>query len=128
MTLGSAAVVAFLATTNLESARRFYEDVLGLRFVAKEPGAALVFAVGDVDTLRITALPEHAPPPYTVLGWRVDSIGTALSELAENGVVFEFFDMLDQDEAGISTFPNGDRVAWFKDPSGNMLSINQSHI
>ena len=127
MTLGSAHIVAFVATADPVAARNFYQGTLGLRFVAEEPGMALVFALGDGDTLRITVLPEHDPPPYSVRGWQVENIETASSELADNGcVVFEFFDMLDQDVAGISTFPNGDRVAWFKDPSGNMLSITEA--
>ncbi|MDX1469316.1 MAG: VOC family protein [Acidimicrobiia bacterium] len=126
MSLESAPILAFVATANAEAARAFYEGVLGLRFVAEEPGVALVFSVGDRDTLRVSVLPEHTPPPHSVLGWKVDDIEQALTALSARGVVFEFFEMLEQDDDGICTFPNGDRVAWFLDPAGNMLSITEA--
>ena len=127
MTLGSAAVVAFLATTDPESARRSYKDVLGLRFLVERSPERPWSLQSETLTPFGSRFSRITHPAYTVLGWRVEDIETASSELAENGVVFEFFDMLDQDGAGISTFPNGDRVTWFKDPSGNMPSITQSH-
>ena len=125
MGLGSAPVIAFVATSDAGEAREFYANTLGLRLVGEESGQALVFAIGDEDTLRVTILAEHVPPPHSVLGWKVDDIAGEVDSLMSNGVTFERFEMFSQDDLGICTFPNGDRVAWFKDPAGNMLSLTQ---
>ena len=124
MSLDTAPVVAFTATTDAERARRFYEGVLDLRFHHEEPGA-VVFSLGFAGTLRITVLDEHSPQPFSVLGWVVPDIEAEVDRLSEAGVAFERYEMLEQDDRGITTFPNGDRVAWFLDPDGNILSVTQ---
>ena len=121
--LGSASVVTFVATTDEVRARGFYESVLGLELRASEP-QALVFSMREA-LLRVTVLPEHAPAPFTVLGWDVPDIGAAVAELGERGVIFEHFEGMPQDGRGVCTFPGGDKVAWFKDPDGNVLSVSQ---
>lgn len=115
--------MAFVATTQPDIARRFYEDTLGLEFLAYEQ-YALVFAM-QRSTLRITKLSQLDPPPYTVLGWAVTDIEAAVRELAAKGVEFQRYPGFDHNELGIYTFPNGDRVAWFQDPDGNTLSVTQ---
>jgi len=116
-------VVTFLLTRRPEAALAFYRDTLGLRFV-RDDGFALVFAVGDV-TLRIARVKEFAPAQNTVLGWEVPEIGDAIRQLAGKGVALDRYAGMQQDEQGICTFPNGDKVAWFKDPDGNVLSLSQ---
>ncbi len=76
-------------------------------------------------TLRLVEIPEFRPAAGTLLGWEVPEIADAVKELAGAGVVFERYGFFEQDELGIWTAPNGDRVAWFKDPDGNTLSVSQ---
>jgi catechol 2,3-dioxygenase-like lactoylglutathione lyase family enzyme len=121
--LGAAAIVAFVATSDPAAARAFYAETLGLRFVADEP-VALVFDAGATQ-LRIQKVPGHTPLPYTALGWRVTDIAATVAALASRGARFERFPGLKQDEAGLWLAPDGSRVAWFKDPDGNLLSLTQ---
>jgi catechol 2,3-dioxygenase-like lactoylglutathione lyase family enzyme len=122
--LASAPVMAFVATTDPARTRSFYEGVLGLRLTSDELPFALVFdAHGTM--LRVTAVRELAPAQYTVLGWRVADIAAAAGQLAASGVAFERYPGMNQDEQGIWKSPSGARVAWFKDPDGNTLSLTQ---
>jgi catechol 2,3-dioxygenase-like lactoylglutathione lyase family enzyme len=121
--LGSANIVAFVPTRNAAKARRFYEGVLGLRFVADD-GFALVFDANGI-MVRVAKAPEFEPLPFTVLGWRVSGIEKIVAALQTKGVRFEKYDFLKQDKLGIWTAPTGDKVAWFKDPDGNTLSVSQ---
>jgi catechol 2,3-dioxygenase-like lactoylglutathione lyase family enzyme len=116
-------IVAFVATRNGEKARGFYRDKLGLKFVSDD-GFALVFKVGAT-ILRVARVERMSIAPYTVLGWEVDSIEKVVSDLSKRGVFFERFPGMPQDEQGIWTAPGGARVAWFKDPDGNILSVSQ---
>jgi catechol 2,3-dioxygenase-like lactoylglutathione lyase family enzyme len=119
--LGGCEAMGFLGTTQPAAARHFYETVLGLGFVEDSP-FALVFSAGAI-TLRVQKLQELAPRPFAAFGWRVPDIAAAARDLAARGVVCERYGFLAQDEAGIWTAPNGDRIAWFKDPDGNVLSL-----
>jgi catechol 2,3-dioxygenase-like lactoylglutathione lyase family enzyme len=121
--LANCDIVAFVATTDAARARAFYEGVLGLRLVDDEPFALVFEAHGTM--LRVQKLQELAPPRHTVLGWRVHDIAAAVDALARAGVTFERFPGLPQDDRGVCTFPGGGRVAWFKDPDGNTLSLTQ---
>ena len=123
--LGSTDIVAFVAITDAEKARTFYEGVLGLRFV-KDDGFALVFEANGI-MLRAARMKELTPAQYTVLGWQVSHIEDVVKALASQGVKFEIFGFFKQDDLGIWTAPNGDKVAWFKDPDGNTLSVSE-HI
>jgi catechol 2,3-dioxygenase-like lactoylglutathione lyase family enzyme len=116
-------LMAFVATDRADDALVFYRDVLGLRFIADEP-YALVFQAGAV-TLRIQKVESHDPLPYTTLGWKVLDIAANVSALRDKGVVCERFPGMAQDELGIWASPSGARVAWFKDPDGNVLSLTQ---
>ncbi|MFL5301040.1 MAG: VOC family protein [Anaeromyxobacteraceae bacterium] len=123
MTLGAAQLVAFAGATDLARAREFYEGVLGLA-VESEDGFACVFRSGDT-RLRVTRVGRVVPAPYTVLGWTVANVERAIAELTERGVEFLHFDEMKQDELGVWSAPSGARVAWFKDPDGNTLSVHQ---
>ena len=115
--------MAFVATTDAPRARAFYVDVVGLRLVADEP-FALVLDSGGV-AVRVQKVAKIAPSPYTVLGWSVPDISTAMERLSAAGVRFESFGLPGQDESGMWTASDGTRVAWFKDPDGNVLSLTQ---
>jgi catechol 2,3-dioxygenase-like lactoylglutathione lyase family enzyme len=116
-------VVTFLLTQNPEAALKFYRNTLGLRFL-RDDGFALVFDLNGV-MLRIGKVPSFTPAQNTVLGWESKDIVAALEGLVKKGVAFERYPNMGQDERGICTFPNGDKVAWFKDPDGNVLSLSQ---
>jgi catechol 2,3-dioxygenase-like lactoylglutathione lyase family enzyme len=116
-------VVTFLLTANPEVALKFYRDTLGLTFVGDD-AFALVFDMDGV-MLRVSRVPQFTPAQHTVLGWDVDDILAALEGLKNKGISFERFPGMGQDENGICTFPTGDKVAWFKDPDGNLLSISK---
>lgn len=123
--LGSQQVMAFIATTNAERAKAFYREVLGLQLVKEKLPFALVFDAHGT-TVRVTVVKEMMPARYTVLGWIVSDIVATARELEEAGVNLERFEgMKNQNEQGIWTSPSQARVAWFKDPDGNTLSITQ---
>ena len=116
-------LIAFVATRDLERAGAFYRDVLGLAPLEETPIAWVLSAHGT--TLRVTLVDGFAPPPYTVLGWRVPDVHASVAGLAARGVAFERFEGMGQDDDGVWTAPSGDRVAWFKDPDGNLLSLTE---
>jgi catechol 2,3-dioxygenase-like lactoylglutathione lyase family enzyme len=118
----SAKIVAFVGTRNPQGAKDFYRDTLGLNLVSEDP-FALVFDVNGT-MLRVTPVPQLTPAKFTVLGWAVGNIEATVKQLQEAGVVFERYDF-PQDDLGIWTAPGGARVAWFKDPDGNILSVSQ---
>ena len=121
--LGSTNIVAMVPIKDQAKARAFYEGVLGLRFV-KDDGFALVFDANGI-MVRAVKAKDFTPVQYTVLGWQVSGIENAVRELGKKGVHFEIFGFFKQDELGIWTAPNGDKVAWFKDPDGNTLSVSE---
>jgi catechol 2,3-dioxygenase-like lactoylglutathione lyase family enzyme len=102
-------------------ARAFYEGTLGLRVIAETPFALVLDANGTM--LRVTPVPELVAQPFTIAGWAVPDIDAVARALAEKGVEFTRYDGMAQDELGVWTSPNGDRIAWFKDPDGNTLSL-----
>ena len=116
-------MVGFLVTTNPEAARRFYTEVLGFRLLSDD-AYALAFDA-RVARLRVVKATSFTPAHGTVLGWEVDDIAAAVAELQSKNVIFERFPGMQADEQGAFTFPNGDKVAWFKDPEGNLLSLSQ---
>jgi len=121
--LASSDVIAFAASTDLGRARSFYETTLGLRVVDENAFACVFDAHGTM--LRVTGVAEVAHPGYTVLGWRVADIGETVTRLASLGVDFARYDGMEQDAQGVWTSPSGDRIAWFADPDGNVLSLTE---
>jgi len=121
--LGKKSVVTFVATKQPKRAKRFYGEVLGLRLVAETP-FALEFDAGGT-MLRVTPVKEPVIAPYTVLGWDVPDIRKIVKALKKKRVAFQRFDFLEQDDLGIWASPSGAKVAWFKDPDGNTLSLTQ---
>ncbi|HXO33849.1 MAG TPA: VOC family protein [Candidatus Acidoferrales bacterium] len=119
---GSTNIVAFVPTKDAEKARAFYVDVLGLRFL-KDDGFAMVLDANGI-MVRV-ARAQFTPAQFTILGWQVKNIEKVAAELQEKGVHFERFGFFEQDALGIWTAPTGDKVAWFKDPDGNVLSVSQ---
>ena len=116
-------VISFVATQNPAHALKFYAKTLGLKLISDEPFAIVFDAHGTM--LRVQKVQELVPAKHTVLGWAVPDIRATIKELTKNGVHFERYHGLVQDESSIWTTPAGAKVAWFKDPDGNTLSLTQ---
>jgi predicted enzyme related to lactoylglutathione lyase len=107
---------------DIEKAKDFYEDLLELK-VSDNPMGVIELDFGGAHKTIIYPKPDHCPATFTVLNFPVDNIERAVDELSAKGVVFEQYDYLHTDDKGISRNPGGPKVAWFKDPAGNILSI-----
>jgi catechol 2,3-dioxygenase-like lactoylglutathione lyase family enzyme len=122
--LGATNIVAFVPTQDADKAKAFYVDVLGLRFV-KDDGFAIVLDANGIMVRLAKVPPPFTPAQFTILGWQVTDIEKMAAGLQAKGVHFERFGFFEQDALGIWTAPTGDKVAWFKDPDGNILSVSQ---
>lgn len=125
--LSSTPVVAFVPTTNASLARDFFENKLGLKFV-RDDSFALVFELSGA-MLRVGRVDPKTfrPQPFTILGWDVKDVASAVRELKIKGVQFARFDFVEQDADDVWTAPGGAaKVAWFTDPDGNVLSVSGS--
>lgn len=116
-------IIAFIATKSPADAIKFYVDQLELQLVADEPSALVFNANGTM--LRVSKVDRFEPAPFTVLGWEVVDIRREIDRLVGLDVVFERFEGFEQDDRGITSFPDGTMVAWFRDPDGNLLSLTQ---
>lgn len=116
-------LIVFVPTTDLDRALAFYGSVLDLPVEETNPSVC-VFQAGDT-MLRVTKVDDLRPQPFTVLGWDVAEIGITMQKLVARGVEFARYDGMEQDDDGVWTTPTGDRIAWFKDPDGNTLSLTQ---
>ncbi len=121
--LSKSEIIAFVGARDLSRAKQFYHGTLGLS-LDDDGQIALVFRSKNA-MLRVTKVEELNPATYTVLGWKVDNIAREVRELMQRGVVFERYPGLPQDGLGIWTTEDGSKVAWFKDPDGNTLSLTQ---
>jgi len=121
--LASSEVVGFVPTKDSAKARSFYGGKLGFQFVSDDM-FALVMRAGET-VIRIGKAQNFAPAPYTVLGWEVSNIEEVVAWLQRRGVAFEKFPFVQDKELGVWTATTGDKVAWFKDPEGNVLSVSQ---
>jgi len=114
-------ICTFLPTTNPLKSKAFYQDTLGLVLTSQD-NFALEFNVHGTP-LRITTVHELTPHPFTVFGWYVDNLAASIQVLRKKGVTFERYDGMKQDELGIWIAPSRTKIAWFKDPDGNVLSL-----
>jgi predicted enzyme related to lactoylglutathione lyase len=120
--MGNQQLVAFVPTKDQKQARSFYEGTLGLSFVSEDSFAVVLEANGTM--VRVANVPDFKPAQFTILGWQVSDIEQVVTELQGKGIVFERYGFKDQDERGIWSAPSGSKVAWFKDPDGNVLSVS----
>jgi catechol 2,3-dioxygenase-like lactoylglutathione lyase family enzyme len=121
--LDSGKMIGFVLTKDYDAARAFYEGKLGMEFVSHDQ-FALVMRVGG-HQIRIAKVPDFTPHRATVLGWEVDDITAVAKWLRDRGVETDKYPFVEDKELGIWNAPGGDKVAWFKDPDGNVLSISQ---
>jgi len=117
-------VIGFVPVVDAARAKRFYGETLGLQLMSEEPPFALVFNANGI-MLRLVMMKEIPTRIGTTLGWRVAGIASVVRALSSAGVSFERYPGMPQDELGIWTAPTGAKVAWFKDPDGNLLSVSE---
>jgi catechol 2,3-dioxygenase-like lactoylglutathione lyase family enzyme len=123
--LASMDMIGFLLTKDYEKARAFYEGNLGFEFVSLDQ-FALVMQAGK-SMIRIVKVPTFTPLQSTVLGWQVGDIEVMVNWLTNRGVAFDKYPFVQDKERGIWTAPGGSKIAWFKDPDGNVLSVSEHH-
>ncbi len=121
--LTAANLVAFVSVTDPDRAQAFYEGTLGLTLIERTE-AALIFETRGTE-LRVTLVAGFEPANHTVLGFDVADASHTAEKLRDAGVGLERFDGIEQDELGVWTAPDGTRIAWFRDPDGNLISIAQ---
>ena len=121
--LRSNKMMGFVITKDSKRARKFYEETLGFKFVSEDQFALVLKT--DENMIRISPVKDFVPAQHTILGWEVKQIEQVASYLRERGVVFEHYPWMKHNELGIWDSPTGAKVAWFKDPDGNVLSISQ---
>jgi len=122
MVLASATVIGFIPTKDFRRAKKFYASKLGLSFLAQDE-FALVFESGGT-AIRVVKVGEFKAASFTILGWWVTDIEECVRKLRRRRIVFERYAWMKQDDLGIWTAPGGTKVAWFKDPDGNVLSLS----
>jgi len=125
MSLTTHEPIAFIPTLDAKAARVFYETTLGLTF-EYDDNFALVFRVGASKImLRVIRVQgDFTPQPFGIFGWESPDVAADVTTLTARGVEFLRFPYFEQDALGIWIAPNGNKVAWFKDPDGNTLSIS----
>lgn len=123
--LGSTKATSGFAVEDLDAAREFYGGTLGLEIevMNEEFGVTALHLAGGYDVLMYRSA-EMTPPSYTILNFEVDDVDAAVAALGERGVGIERYPEFEHDEKGIVRGP-GPQIAWFKDPSGNTLSVLQ---
>jgi catechol 2,3-dioxygenase-like lactoylglutathione lyase family enzyme len=121
--LASATLQTIVWTSRIAAAEQFYSGVLGLTLTGKSHGA-LLYDVGGSD-LRVSPVPTTRPSAHTVVGFAVSNLRAIVELLMQRGVHFEHVAGLTHDAMGIVTTPDGAKVAWFRDPDGNLLSVVQ---
>jgi catechol 2,3-dioxygenase-like lactoylglutathione lyase family enzyme len=119
--LTGAQAIVMLGTARGEAGKAFYADTLGLKFI-KDDGFAFHFDLGG-RLLRLSRVPAVVPAAYAVLGFEVKGIEKIVDALIAKGVQMERYGFLQQDARGVWTAPDGAKVAWFRDPDLNLLSV-----
>lgn len=116
-------LIAFIPTKDTVRARRFYEKLLGLRFLSDDAFAIVMEANGTM--VRIVRVDDFTPFPFTILGWQVGDIHKTVADMTGKGVKFMRYPYFEQSVDGVWAAPGGTQIAWFTDPDGNTLSISQ---
>ena len=119
----NAIIKAFVPTIKPQDAKTFYQDVLGFKLLHEDYFAIEFDANGSL--LRVTIVQELQPQMFTILGWNVKDIHATIRELNAKGITCEKYGFMDHDDLGVWTSPSGAKVAWFKDPDGNVLSLTE---
>jgi catechol 2,3-dioxygenase-like lactoylglutathione lyase family enzyme len=116
-------IKSFISTAQPDKARNFYVEKLGLKVLSEDSFGIEFEAIGG--RIRLTFVEKLTPQPFTVLGWDTSDINSEVRFLNERGITFERYASIVQDSDGIWTAPGGSRIAWFRDPDGNILSLSE---
>jgi catechol 2,3-dioxygenase-like lactoylglutathione lyase family enzyme len=123
--LGNSKATSGFAVKDMDAAKDFYEGTLGLRVevLSEEHGVTALKLANGLDVLMYLST-DMTPASYTMLNFEVDDVDAAVDDLVAKGISFERYDGFDHDEKGIVRGP-GPQIAWFEDPSGNVISVMQ---
>jgi catechol 2,3-dioxygenase-like lactoylglutathione lyase family enzyme len=117
-------VLPSFSANDVDAARAFYADTLGMSVTSLDEGGGLVLDLGDGAAVFVYAKDDHVPAAFTVMHLTVDDVDEVVDELTAKGVRFEHYEGFDQDEKGIVRgFMEGGDGAWFKDPAGNIIGL-----
>src|SRR5262245_35707792 len=125
---GSTPAFSGFSVDDIEAARKFYGDKLGLDVKTQDMGV-IEITLGSGQRVIAYPKPNHQPATYTMLNFVVDDIDKAVDDLTAAGIQMEQYGMAEnpQDAKGIARDPNGPAIAWFTDPAGNILSVLQEN-
>jgi len=111
------------SVNDIQKAKKFYSEVLGLD-VTDNPMGVIELQIAGSNNVMVYPKPNHEPATFTVLNFPVDNVEKAVDELTAKGVVFEQYKgEIETDKKGISRDNRGPKIAWFKDPAGNIFSV-----
>ncbi|MEF9887213.1 VOC family protein [Streptomyces sp. P9-A4] len=124
---GETSAFSGFSVDDLDAARRFYGETLGLKVEEQGDGEMRMLFLTLAGGARVLLYPkdDHAPASFTVLNFAVDDIDRAVDELTGRGVTLERYPGFEADDKGVVRAGGGPAVAWFKDPAGNVLSVLQ---
>jgi catechol 2,3-dioxygenase-like lactoylglutathione lyase family enzyme len=124
MVLSRFKLTASIAVTDMDRAREFYEERLGLSAARVQADGSCIYTSGGDASLHVYPSPRHAAGTTATLAtWYVDDVERVVDELRANGVSFEHYEEVTADDRGISPRAGGGKVAWFKDPDGNTFAV-----
>lgn len=118
--LSTSTAFSGFAVDDVDAARTFYEETLGLE--VESANGMLTLRVGGDRGVLVYPKPDFVPATYTILNFPVADVGAEVADLVARGVTFERYDGMRQDEDGVMR-GNGPDIAWFTDPAGNILSV-----
>ncbi|MBB4980374.1 MULTISPECIES: VOC family protein [Streptomyces] len=122
---GESTAYSCFSVDDLDAARRFYGDVLGLRVEDTGPEGMRMLNLTLPGGARVFVYPKenHTPATFTILNFEVDDVDRAVDELTGRGVTFERYEGFEADEKGIVRDGHGPAIAWFTDPAGNVIAV-----
>lgn len=110
---------------DVQRAKEFYGQTIGLEVSESYGGRLLELHIDGVGNILIYPKVNHTPAAFTILNFPVDNLESTMDDLTKRGVRFEIYDEdnLKTDEKGVSLGGEGPKIAWFKDPAGDVLSV-----
>lgn len=123
--LDKANIFSGFSVDDIDAAKKFYADTLGLSVTEQDMGLLAIDSGGGGQVLIYPKGEAHTPATFTVLNFAVADVDATVRELTSRGVTFERYEGFEQDELGIARDPQGPAIAWFTDPAGNILSVLQ---
>ena len=125
MSLAKRAVAMMLPVTDVDRARTFYLESLGLDYTGSNDDGSAMFALDGGTTLVLLPRPDSRPSESTAMSFEVDDITGEIDDLERRGVVFEDYDLPDLTTVDHVCVMGAEKAAWFRDPDGNVLCLHQ---